>query len=190
MSQCHDPYDAIEGPTVVAIARDSRAPNAAQCHDSYESVGSTTAGLTGRGGEDRHDDKARHGNRRSGPVPRGRIVVGVDGSGASRDALRWAARQAQLTGASLEAVMSWDIAASNILRRTRTGRARTTPPRPRMLSTRPSIASSAILTAWTWCLPSSKGRLHARFSGRPRAPTCWSLEAAATGRSSGCCSAR
>ena len=37
----------------------------------------------------------------------GRIVVGVDGSAASLDALRWAARQAELTGATLEAVTSW-----------------------------------------------------------------------------------
>ncbi len=37
----------------------------------------------------------------------GRIVVGVDGSPASIDALRWAARQAALTGASLEAITSW-----------------------------------------------------------------------------------
>lgn len=41
----------------------------------------------------------------SGPV----IVVGVDGSNASKDALRWAARQAQLAGTSLRAVMTWDI---------------------------------------------------------------------------------
>jgi len=38
---------------------------------------------------------------------RGLIVVGVDGSPASADALRWAARQAQLTGANLRAVSSW-----------------------------------------------------------------------------------
>lgn len=37
-----------------------------------------------------------------------RIVVGVDGSPASVDALRWAARQAALTGAAVEAVISWD----------------------------------------------------------------------------------
>ena len=37
----------------------------------------------------------------------GRIVVGVDGSAASADALRWAARQARLTGATLEAVTAW-----------------------------------------------------------------------------------
>ena len=37
-----------------------------------------------------------------------RIVVGVDGSPASVDALRWAARQADLTGAAVQAVVSWD----------------------------------------------------------------------------------
>lgn len=38
----------------------------------------------------------------------GRIVVGVDGSPASADALSWAARQAELTGAAIEAVTSWE----------------------------------------------------------------------------------
>jgi nucleotide-binding universal stress UspA family protein len=36
-----------------------------------------------------------------------RIVVGVDGSESSRVALRWAIGQAKLTGASVDAVMSW-----------------------------------------------------------------------------------
>jgi nucleotide-binding universal stress UspA family protein len=40
--------------------------------------------------------------------PSGHIVVGVDGSDASLDALRWGLRQAQLTGSRLEAVASWD----------------------------------------------------------------------------------
>lgn len=35
------------------------------------------------------------------------IVVGVDGSEGSRDALTWAAGQAELTGASLRAVATW-----------------------------------------------------------------------------------
>ncbi|MGI8578141.1 MAG: universal stress protein [Nocardioidaceae bacterium] len=39
--------------------------------------------------------------------PQGRIVVGVDGSPASIDALKWATRQATLTGATVEAVISW-----------------------------------------------------------------------------------
>jgi nucleotide-binding universal stress UspA family protein len=37
-----------------------------------------------------------------------RIVVGVDGSPATVAALRWAAGQAALTGAVMEAVVSWD----------------------------------------------------------------------------------
>lgn len=38
---------------------------------------------------------------------RGRIVVGVDGSVASKDALAWAARQAELTGSALEVIAAW-----------------------------------------------------------------------------------
>jgi nucleotide-binding universal stress UspA family protein len=37
----------------------------------------------------------------------GRIVVGVDGSDASKDALRWAHRQATFTGSELVAVGVW-----------------------------------------------------------------------------------
>jgi nucleotide-binding universal stress UspA family protein len=39
------------------------------------------------------------------PVPV--VVVGVDGSSSSGDAVRWAAQQATLTGATLRAVASW-----------------------------------------------------------------------------------
>ena len=39
---------------------------------------------------------------------RGRIVVGIDGSPSSLDALAWAARQADLTGSKLEIVMTWE----------------------------------------------------------------------------------
>ena len=35
------------------------------------------------------------------------IVVGVDGSPSSQRAVRWAAQQAKLTGATLRAVSSW-----------------------------------------------------------------------------------
>jgi len=37
----------------------------------------------------------------------GAIVVGVDGSAGSQDALRWAAGQAHLTGAPLRVVAAW-----------------------------------------------------------------------------------
>ncbi len=36
-----------------------------------------------------------------------RIVVGVDGSEASKVALKWAVRQAELTGAALQVVTAW-----------------------------------------------------------------------------------
>lgn len=36
-----------------------------------------------------------------------RIVVGVDGSDSSRQALQWAVRQARLTGATVDAVICW-----------------------------------------------------------------------------------
>ena len=38
-----------------------------------------------------------------------RIVVGVDGSPSSKAALRWAVRQARLTGARVEAVAAWQL---------------------------------------------------------------------------------
>jgi nucleotide-binding universal stress UspA family protein len=37
----------------------------------------------------------------------GRIVAGVDGSEPSRAALRWALRQARLTGSAVDAVIAW-----------------------------------------------------------------------------------
>lgn len=41
----------------------------------------------------------------------GTIVVGVDGSDSSLEALRWAKRQAELTGDRLEAVIAWEYPA-------------------------------------------------------------------------------
>jgi nucleotide-binding universal stress UspA family protein len=37
------------------------------------------------------------------------IVAGVDGSEDSKQALRWAARQAELTGAEVHAVTAWEV---------------------------------------------------------------------------------
>jgi nucleotide-binding universal stress UspA family protein len=37
------------------------------------------------------------------------IVVGIDGSEDSKDALRWAARQAELTATPVTAVMAWQL---------------------------------------------------------------------------------
>jgi len=41
--------------------------------------------------------------------PGRRIVVGVDGSSSSKTAFVWALRQAELTGASVEAVIAWHL---------------------------------------------------------------------------------
>ncbi|WP_404869938.1 universal stress protein [Kitasatospora griseola] len=47
----------------------------------------------------------------TGSTAERRIVVGVDGSESSRSALRWAVRQAALTGATVEAVITWEYPA-------------------------------------------------------------------------------
>jgi nucleotide-binding universal stress UspA family protein len=44
-----------------------------------------------------------------------RIVVGVDGSASSRAALRWATRQAALTGGTVDAVMAWHSQAAPLV---------------------------------------------------------------------------
>jgi len=49
-------------------------------------------------------------NPSAGSEPR--IVVGVDGSEASRDALQWAARQAELVHGKLDVVMTWELPTS------------------------------------------------------------------------------
>ncbi len=41
----------------------------------------------------------------------GHIVVGVDGSPSSLDALKWAVGQGELTGACVRAVIAWDYPA-------------------------------------------------------------------------------
>lgn len=43
-----------------------------------------------------------------GAVAERKIVVGVDGSAASVEALRWAVHQATFTGAALEAIFAWE----------------------------------------------------------------------------------
>lgn len=45
----------------------------------------------------------------SGTDGKARIVVGVDGSESSNEALEWAARQAELTGSEIEAITAWQF---------------------------------------------------------------------------------
>jgi nucleotide-binding universal stress UspA family protein len=44
----------------------------------------------------------------SEPTLEHHIVAGIDGSESSIEALQWAARQAQVTGATLEVITTWD----------------------------------------------------------------------------------
>ncbi|MEU8585854.1 universal stress protein [Streptomyces sp. NPDC048664] len=44
-----------------------------------------------------------------GTTPDPRVVVGVDGSPSSHEALRWAARYAELIGARVDAVAAWEL---------------------------------------------------------------------------------
>jgi nucleotide-binding universal stress UspA family protein len=46
------------------------------------------------------------------PSGAGRIIVGVDGSESAQAALEWAVRQAKLTGAGIDAAVSWSIPAN------------------------------------------------------------------------------
>jgi nucleotide-binding universal stress UspA family protein len=73
-------------------------------------VGDAIVGDRRRGLSRRHDGpRSGHGrDTASEELVMGRIVVGVDGSEGSRDALRWAAAQAKLTGAPLEVVHTYE----------------------------------------------------------------------------------
>jgi Universal stress protein family len=121
------------------------------------------------------------------PSP-GQIVVGVDGSPSSQQALRWAARQARLTGGGLHAVSVWDFptgvgglsfwktsTGSATLARPSTTRLRPvcTPKRPTGCSG-PSYAATRRACCWT----------------PPPTPTFWSSEAGDAAEWPGCCSAQ
>ncbi|MGZ8578999.1 MAG: universal stress protein, partial [Actinomycetota bacterium] len=44
----------------------------------------------------------------------GRLVVGVDGSETATSAVRWAAQEAALRGATLELVSAWEVSVSSV----------------------------------------------------------------------------
>jgi nucleotide-binding universal stress UspA family protein len=48
------------------------------------------------------------GSNTDSPGTPGPIIAGIDGSPASLEALRWAARQAGFTGCTVEVVLAWD----------------------------------------------------------------------------------
>ncbi len=55
------------------------------------------------------DPEEREAGHMTSDADRPVIVAGVDGSQGSLEALRWAARQAEMTGAELHAVMAWSL---------------------------------------------------------------------------------
>src|SRR5450759_2261 len=108
---------AITAPTLARTragcsASTSRPPNCASteiCHSraSYGTSGSSRsrAGPTMVVPQGWSPDMVMHGIR---PV----IVVGTDGSPGSLEALRWALRQAQATGAEVRVLLAWEVATS------------------------------------------------------------------------------
>jgi len=119
------------------------------------------------------------------------IVVGVDGSDASKEALLWAARQAELTGSALVAVTSWQFPAMRFW----TGMMAVPDDYDfpgvtqknldhaigETLGDHPTVEVSTVVVG---------GPQLSSFSKPPRTRTCWSSAAAGTERSPGCFSAR
>ncbi len=84
------------------------------------------------------------GTQTAGPV----IVVGVDGSPSSKDALRWAARYAELTGAPIHALIAWQLPEIyGYTPRDFEGDARQTSPGPSMTPSGPAPATSSPCTS-------------------------------------------
>jgi nucleotide-binding universal stress UspA family protein len=74
---------------------------------SLDKVRVPTRGLGKCSGLDHLASRYREQAMSTEPGKDHRIVVGVDGSLAAQQALAWAVRQAELTGASVEAVIAW-----------------------------------------------------------------------------------
>jgi nucleotide-binding universal stress UspA family protein len=118
-----------------------------------------------------------------------RIVVGVDGSPSSINALRWAARQAKLTGAEIEAVTVWSYPAGYGLAPVSDGAADLEGDAGKVLfealaevsGIGPDVVIEPLVV---------QGYAATRWCASPRTPACWWSAAADTAGSPGCCSAR
>ena len=122
----------------------------------------------------------------SGNERQARIVVGVDGSEGSKHALRWAARQAEFTGATLEAIITWQYPTFYGW----------VPPYPDDMDLA-KLARRALTDALDevfgppGCRPTwSRGSRPRSWSRRRKAPSSWSSVAADTAASPMRCSAR
>ena len=117
-----------------------------------------------------------------------RIVVGVDGSPQSRQALQWSAHLGQMLGARLDAVTAWDYPAIY-------GRAAAVADwNPGQEMKKPSTTQSAppSVTSPRWDCTARYARAAPprSCSRQPKVPPRWSSAAGATEGSPGCCSAR
>lgn len=97
----------------------TRGPSHTEAHDDLDLPAdderATARGARGHGhpGLDRSVASPRHGETNparasaGSAVPRGSVVVGIDGSTEAHAALRWAVQQAELTGAHARAIAVW-----------------------------------------------------------------------------------
>lgn len=87
-------------------------------------------------------------------APPTRIVVGVDGSPGSAEALRWAAEEAELHGATLTAVMAWGLLDQHPSTASRSTRTSTRPrPAPGSASTSSRRCRNKVLASRRRCDP-------------------------------------
>ena len=119
-----------------------------------------------------------------------RIVVGVDGSPASIKALRWAVRQAKVTGAEVAAVTVWSYPAGYGMAPVGDGAVDLEGDAGKIMAEAlaevSGIAPGVVIEHRRW----SRGTPRTCWCARPRALTCWWWAAADTAGSPGCCSAR
>jgi Universal stress protein family len=116
------------------------------------------------------------------------IVVGIDGSEPSKEALRWVIDRAARPGTAVDAIMTWEYP-------TEYGWAPILDAEALVKGSEQALAETAAAVAgdnprYRRRPVSSKATPPTCSSGNPPTRSCWSSTAAATVGSSGCCSAR
>ena len=119
-----------------------------------------------------------------------RIVVGVDGSVPSKAALAWAVKQARLTGATVEAVIAWELPATYGYPVPSPSPTSITADSPQRCSPAPSPKPPARVSRSRSDPRWRRAALHGCCWMRQREPSCWLSAAADMADSSRPCSAR